>query len=383
MTAGDSQALPGYMSVYLQVSDPSNGSAKWDLFASYSLAVDNSPSKAIRRDSWHRFSTRKKSHGWCDFALAKEVLDPANGYLRGDDLVIAATIMVLSETTEFTRDDTMAVGSAAGAQDVLSGKFVWRVRNFSLFREMIRTQKIMSPVFPAGACSLRLSVYQSTVNGQEYLSMCLGERRSTDGAGVRWPAPRTRLDRLDRPSPPSAPRMPHRLTLSPRFLGFAESRETDRTQAEKTCWCLFRMSVLTHDTTQQPFHRDSYGRFAGDPRSGDNASLGWNDFMAMEDFTDPARSFLVDDVVSFGASFHVIKESTKFLVLVSCGMRRLLGGAAGLRRTGAQHGCKETGRRSATTALWSLGCESIGLGFWIARRRLSSRGVPRSARPAW
>jgi hypothetical protein len=54
-----------------------------------------------------------------------------------------------------------------------SGKFTWRVRNFELFREMIRAQKIMSPPFPAGDCSLRISVYQSPVSGSEHLSLCL------------------------------------------------------------------------------------------------------------------------------------------------------------------------------------------------------------------
>ncbi len=54
-----------------------------------------------------------------------------------------------------------------------SGKFVWTVRNLALFREMIKTQKIMSPAFPAGECSLRLSVYQSTVAGADFLSLCL------------------------------------------------------------------------------------------------------------------------------------------------------------------------------------------------------------------
>lgn len=52
-----------------------------------------------------------------------------------------------------------------------SGKFSWRVHNFPLFREMIKTQKIMSPVFLVGECSLRLSVYQSSVSGVDYLSM--------------------------------------------------------------------------------------------------------------------------------------------------------------------------------------------------------------------
>jgi hypothetical protein len=35
---GDSQALPGYISIYLQIMDPSGtSSSKWDCFASYQL----------------------------------------------------------------------------------------------------------------------------------------------------------------------------------------------------------------------------------------------------------------------------------------------------------------------------------------------------------
>lgn len=65
--AGDSQALPGYVSVYLQLSDPRN-SSKWDVFASYRLSLSGPGASAARRDalardSWHRFSARKKSHG--------------------------------------------------------------------------------------------------------------------------------------------------------------------------------------------------------------------------------------------------------------------------------------------------------------------------------
>lgn len=60
-----------------------------------------------------------------------------------------------------------------------SGKFTWRVNNFGLFRDMIRVQKIMSPPFPAGDCSLRISVYQSTVGGKEHLSLCLESKVSS------------------------------------------------------------------------------------------------------------------------------------------------------------------------------------------------------------
>ncbi len=59
------------------------------------------------------------------------------------------------------------VSSDAGT----SGRFTWRVHNFPLFRDMIKAQKIMSPVFTAGECSLRLSVYQSSVGTVDYMSM--------------------------------------------------------------------------------------------------------------------------------------------------------------------------------------------------------------------
>ena len=98
-----------------------------------------------------------------------------------------------------------------------------QVRNFGLFRDMIKTQKIMSPAFSAGECSLRLSVYQSAVNSTDYLSMCL------------------------------------------------ESKDTDKTgNAERSCWCLFRMSVMTQAQKGRHMHRDSYGRFAADSKTGDN-----------------------------------------------------------------------------------------------------------------
>nr|CAD1827766.1 unnamed protein product [Ananas comosus var. bracteatus] len=83
---GDSQALPGYFSLYLQIVDPksaSSSSSKWDCFASYRLSVSNplDDSKSIVRDSWHRFSSKKRSHGWCDFTPCSAIVDPKAGFL--------------------------------------------------------------------------------------------------------------------------------------------------------------------------------------------------------------------------------------------------------------------------------------------------------------
>lgn len=282
---GDSQALPGYISIYLQIMDPrGTSSSKWDCFASYRLAIVNvaDDSKSIHRDSWHRFSSKKKSHGWCDFTPSNTVFDPKLGYLfnSNDSVLITADILILNESVNFTRDNNELQSSSSSSSsslssssvvagpvsDVLSGKFTWKVHNFSLFKEMIKTQKIMSPVFPAGECNLRISVYQSSVNGVEYLSMCL------------------------------------------------ESKDTDKTVvlSDRSCWCLFRMSVLNQKPGSNHMHRDSYGRFAADNKSGDNTSLGWNDYMKMSDFVGPDSGYLVDDTAVFSTSFHVIKEFSSF-----------------------------------------------------------------------
>ncbi|CAN8284245.1 unnamed protein product [Cochlearia groenlandica] len=273
---GDSQALPGYISIYLQIMDPrGTTSSRWDCFASYRLSIVNhvDDTLTIHKDSWHRFSSKKKSHGWCDFTLNSSVLDPKMGFLfNNESLLITADILILNESLSFSRDnsnDSQSLykeNSIAGPMpDVLSGKFTWKVNNFSLFKEMIKTQKIMSPVFPAGECNLRISVYQSVVNSQEYISMCL------------------------------------------------ESKETEKSVVpERSCWCLFRMSALNQKPGCTHMHRDSYGRFSADNKSGDNTSLGWNDYMKMSDFLNPEAGFLQDDTAVFSTSFHVIKEFSSF-----------------------------------------------------------------------
>ena len=140
-----------------------------------------------------------------------------------------------------------------------------KVHNFGLFRDMIKSQKIMSPAFPAGDCNLRLSVYQSPVSNTNYLSMCL------------------------------------------------ESKDPDKASSpDRSCWCLFRMSVLSQNGAGKHLHRDSFGRFAADIKTGDNTSLGWNDFMTMASFTDPANGHLADDSATFSATFYVIRESSAF-----------------------------------------------------------------------
>ncbi|XP_034683599.1 uncharacterized protein LOC117912910 [Vitis riparia] len=328
---GDSQALPGYISVYLQIMDPrGSSSSKWDCFASYRLAIVNhaDDSKSIHRDSWHRFSSKKKSHGWCDFTPSTTLFDSKSGYLfNNDSVLITADILILNESVNFTRDNnelqsasSMASMVVAGpVSDVLSGKFTWKVHNFSLFKEMIKTQKIMSPVFPAGECNLRISVYQSSVNGVEYLSMCL-ESKDTEKAVV----------------------------------------------SDRSCWCLFRMSVLNQKPGLNHMHRDSYGRFAADNKSGDNTSLGWNDYMKMSDFIGSDSGFLVDDTAVFSTSFHVIKEFSSFSK--NGGLIGVRGGSGGTRKSDGHLG-KFTWRIENFTRLKDLLKKRKITGLCIKSRR--------------
>lgn len=354
---GDSQALPGYISVYLQIMDPTKSlnSSKWECFTSYRLSLVNliDDSKTIHRDSWHRFSSKKKSHGWCDFTPCSSVVEPKAGFVvNGDSVLIMADILILNESVSFTRDNNnnsnnnnnnnssnsevqsgigggaiSGVGngpSSSSSSDILSGKFTWKVHNFSLFKEMIKTQKIMSPVFPAGECNLRISVYQSSVNGVEYLSMCLESKDTEKNTGT--------------------------VMLPP----------------DRSCWCLFRMSVLNQKPGMNHMQRDSYGRFAADNKSGDNTSLGWNDYMKMSDFVGVDMGFLVDDTAVFSTSFNVIKEFSSFSKNAS-----LLGGrtGAGGSRKSDGHSGKFTWRIDNFTRLKDLLKKRKITGLCIKSRR--------------
>ena len=54
---------------------------------------------------------------------------------------------------------------------VMAGRFLWTVHNFTAFQPLLRTQKIMSPAFPAGDIMLRVSVYISSLPDGDWLSL--------------------------------------------------------------------------------------------------------------------------------------------------------------------------------------------------------------------
>ena len=134
-----------------EARQPPSAAKAWDCFASYRLSVQhaaNPSEKSVSRDSWHRFSGKKRSHGWCDFTQSAPLLDARGGFLAPDDtLVLRAEVILLHESALFEPLDGGAPGGAgpggradadaSGAGppvDALSGRFTWRVHNFSLFQ---------------------------------------------------------------------------------------------------------------------------------------------------------------------------------------------------------------------------------------------------------
>ena len=345
---GDSMALPGFVSAYLQVdasareraSRANGGSARtaaaedWECFVSYELAVvrpssdDASAGSAAagepaeagaRRDSWHRFSARKKSHGWCDFARSAVVLDARNGYLVDDALTVEARIIFLDESSELVVEgEKSGAGGASGDgstetttngvprnEPPLTGRFTWTVENLSHFAAMIKTQKVMSPSFVVGDCAFRLSAYQSSVARKE----AGREKKRREDAEARGETPARGDDveclslcleskEIDTISGDKAGALSARTAALGAGAGAVGAGRVSKVAgdvssaagvaASRSCWLVFRVSAVHQRDGKKSVHRDSYGRFAGDALGGDTTSLGWNDFMPMATFAGGA-----------------------------------------------------------------------------------------------
>ncbi|XP_021276357.1 uncharacterized protein LOC110410806 isoform X2 [Herrania umbratica] len=278
---GDSLAPPSYLSLYIQINDPRCFS-KFDCFASYKLSILNheDKSKSLTRESYYRFCSKKKTIGWGDFGVATSVFDPKSGFLNNGSLLVSVEISILDESVSFSRDNNnnnegeYSISSLGCDSVVFNGKFTWKVKNFSLFKEMIRTQKMVSPGFQVGQVVVHINVYKTKVDGVECLSL---------------------------------------------FLEANEAHKCRKCVALNTSsWCLFQISVLNQRPGLNHMRRDSYGRLSWDNSNGDDTTLGWTDYMKMFDFIGSDKGFVVDDSVVLSVSFNAIKESN---ITLSAGLR--------------------------------------------------------------
>ncbi|XVF48034.1 hypothetical protein PTKIN_Ptkin03bG0158100 [Pterospermum kingtungense] len=282
---GDSLAPPGHLSLYIQINDPRR-SPRFDCFASYKLSILNheDKSKSLTRESYYRFASRKRAIGWSDFGLSTSLFDPKSGFLKDGYLLVSVEISVLDESFSFSKDNNnnnnseveYCISSLGCNAVVLNGKLTWKVKNFSLFKEMIKTLKIVSSVFQIGEVEVHVNVFKTKVNEVEYLSLFL----EADDFELHKCLKCATLD--------------------------------------KSSWCLFRISVLNQKPGLNHMHRDLYGRFNWVSSNGDSKTLGWTDYMKMSYFIGSDRGFLVDDTVVFTISFNALRESA---ITVSAGLR--------------------------------------------------------------
>jgi len=55
------------------------------------------------------------------------VLDGSTGFAVNDTILVTADILVLSEQTQFVRENELVSASSNASAEVLSGKFTWKV----------------------------------------------------------------------------------------------------------------------------------------------------------------------------------------------------------------------------------------------------------------
>ena len=410
---GDSQALPGYVSVYLQVNAPTDQSAarrsNWECFVSYELSVrdpknaDANAPPEIARDSWHRFSSRKKSHGWCDFAPFETLILSKGGLLVDGALEITARITVLSERCQLAAT-TSPGPHIRGRGD---GR---RARRLAHRQESQQPRGTRRKVHVGSGQLLRVSRDDQDAEGDVaelpgWRLQLSTERVPVASArrGVLVHVPGEQRERSIRRGRPS---------------GGASKVGGDPTSGvmnhERSCWLLFRLTVVNAHDPRRCVHRDSYGRFASDASGGDNTSLGWNDFMPMAVFAaeggDVERDggggeageggFLIgpDGRASFSVSFHVVKEACEARADTSVSKSSaptsvtlsedggIVGAGGGVRTPGVSVGLKGRGGRGGNAVTRAAAGKTAtrasppsrgSCGAWITSRgsRTSSRNA--------
>nr|KJB64701.1 hypothetical protein B456_010G061000 [Gossypium raimondii] len=265
-----------FFSLQVRINSPSY-SFRFGPLASYKLSILNheDESKSLTKAFKFTLFTRNTNiPTGGSLQLASSVFGPRSGFFKNGSLHCSIEISILDESFSFSfsrdgNNDTEMVDYSAHSLScdtiVLAGKFKWKIKNFSFFKEMIETrQQMSSAVFLLGRGFAHISASTTKVNGVECLSLFLEANE---------------------------------MHTCPKCMGH-----------NKPSWCLFRISVLSQKAWRSHMHKDSYGRL-----NKTTPALGWTDYMKISDLIGPNNGFVMNNTVEFTVSFKAIKDSAAVL----------------------------------------------------------------------
>ncbi|TYH65591.1 hypothetical protein ES332_D06G066300v1 [Gossypium tomentosum] len=253
-----------FFSLQVRINSP-RYSFRFGPLASYKLSILNheDESKSLTKAFKFTLFTRNTNiPTGGSLQLASSVFGPRSGFFKKGSLHCSIEISILDESFSFSfsrdgNNDTEMVDYSAHSLScdtiVLAGKFKWKIKNFSFFKEMIETrQQMSSAVFLLGRGFAHISASTTKVNGMHTCPKCMGHN--------------------------------------------------------KPSWCLFRISVLSKKAWRSHMHKDSYGRL-----NKTTPALGWTDYMKISDLIGPNNGFVMNNTVEFTVSFKAIKDSAAVL----------------------------------------------------------------------
>ncbi|MBA0661566.1 hypothetical protein Goklo_005844 [Gossypium klotzschianum] len=265
-----------FFSLQVRINSP-RYSFRFGPLASYKLSILNheDESKSLTKAFKFTLFTRNTNiPTGGSLQLASSVFGPRSGFFKNGSLHCSIEISILDESFSFSfsrdgNNDTEMVDYSAHSLScdtiVLGGKFKWKIKNFSFFKEMIETrQQMSSAVFLLGRGFAHISASTTKVNGVECLSLFLEANE---------------------------------MHTCPKCMGH-----------NKPSWCLFRISVLSQKAWRSHMHKDLYGRL-----NKTTPALGWTDYMKISDLIGPNNGFVMNNTVEFTVSFKAIKDSSAVL----------------------------------------------------------------------
>ncbi len=117
--------------MFLEVTDPRQGSNDWSCFVSHRLTVVNQKAedRAVAKESQNRYSRAAKDWGWREFVTLTSLFDQDAGFLVHDTVVFSAEVGVGFSFQEMPharwKRGTAASGAAGLSTSLLCKALCW------------------------------------------------------------------------------------------------------------------------------------------------------------------------------------------------------------------------------------------------------------------